>query len=62
MIWQLSRALILLAAFVFSSGGHAHATETALINGNFVLYDGAPAQALLVRDGRIAAKLAYEAS
>src|SRR3982074_143347 len=33
----------------------APAPDTILINGKLVVYDGAPAQALAVRDGRIAA-------
>jgi predicted amidohydrolase YtcJ len=33
----------------------AAAPDTILINGNFIVYDGPPARALAVRDGRIAA-------
>lgn len=33
----------------------APAPDTILVNGKFVVYDGAPAQALAVRDGKIAA-------
>src|SRR6266850_3013924 len=33
----------------------APAPDTILVNGKLVVYDGAPAQALAVRDGRIAA-------
>src|SRR6266850_924771 len=37
------------------AGAQAPAPDTILINGKLVVYDGAPAQALAVRDGRIAA-------
>src|SRR5258707_11715309 len=45
--------------FTLFGVGVAHAQipapDTILINGKLVVYDGAPAQALAVRDGRIAA-------
>src|SRR2546422_6435865 len=53
----------LAAFFLFALNGidfaraqiQAPAPDTILINGRLVVYDGAPAQALAVRDGRIAA-------
>src|SRR5260221_13774090 len=53
----------LAAFFLFALNGidfaraqiQAPAPDTVLINGRLVVYDGAPAQALAVRDGRIAA-------
>src|SRR5260221_7454374 len=53
----------LAAFFLFALNGidfahaqiQAPAPDTILINGKLVVYDGAPAQALAVRDGRIAA-------
>src|SRR6266699_2675136 len=53
----------LAAFFLFALNGidfaraqiQALAPDTILINGRLVVYDGAPAQALAVRDGRIAA-------
>lgn len=49
----------LFAAFfssaLFASPASAQAPDTILINGKIVTYDSAPAQALSVRDGRIAA-------
>src|SRR3989475_10140819 len=51
------------AVFLFALVGNgtagaqvqAPAPDTILVNGKLVVYDGAPAQALAVRDGRIAA-------
>ena len=51
------------AVFLFALAGtgtaraqvRAPAPDTILVNGKLVVYDGAPAQALAVRDGRIAA-------
>ena len=37
------------------AAAHAQAPDTILINGKIVVYDAAPAQALAVRDGKIAA-------
>jgi predicted amidohydrolase YtcJ len=56
------RAAIFLAVFLFALNGihtaHAQslppAPDTILINGKLVIYDGSPAQALAVRDGKIA--------
>src|SRR5258706_1116567 len=53
----------LAAFFLFALNGidfaraqiQAPAPDTILVNGKLVVYDGAPAQALAVRDGRIAA-------
>src|SRR6267378_3061843 len=58
----VSRACV-VAVFLFALVGidtaraqiPAPAPDTILINGKLVVYDGAPAQALAVRDGRIAA-------
>src|SRR5258706_6600513 len=52
-----------VAVFLFALSGidaaraqiPAPAPDTILINGKLVVYDGAPAQALAVRDGKIAA-------
>src|SRR6267378_6835213 len=52
-----------VAVFLFALFGidRAHAEfpapapDTILVNGKLIVYDGAPAQALAVRDGRIAA-------
>jgi predicted amidohydrolase YtcJ len=50
-----SLAFVLVALFA-SGAGHAQlAPDTILVNGKVVVYDGPPAQALAVRDGRIAA-------
>src|SRR5258706_13360789 len=50
-------AAVLLFALIgaVSAGAQAPAPDTILVNGKLVVYDGAPAQALAVRDGRIAA-------
>src|SRR6267154_2292481 len=53
----------LAALFLFALNGidfasaqiQAPTPDTILINGRLVVYDGAPAQALAVRDGKIAA-------
>ena len=58
----VSRACV-VAVFLFALFGidiaraqiQAPAPDTILINGKLVVYDGAPGQALAVRDGRIAA-------
>ena len=48
--------LCLLLAFLTCIGAaQAQAPDTILVNGKIVVYDAAPAQALAVRDGRIAA-------
>src|SRR5258706_12363632 len=52
-----------VAVFLFGLAGtdtaraqvQAPAPDTVLVNGKLVVYDGAPAQALAVRDGKIAA-------
>src|SRR3977135_3505439 len=50
---------VLLSALLGIDTAHAQiqapAPDTILINGKLVVYDGAPAQALAVRDGKIAA-------
>src|SRR5262245_47938496 len=51
----LLRAFGLALFLAFIATCQAQAADTALINGKVVVYDGAPAQALLVRDGAIAA-------
>src|SRR5712675_2164381 len=59
----LASRACLAAFFLFALNGidfaraqiQAPAPDTILINGRLVVYDGAPAQALAVRDGRIAA-------
>src|SRR5258705_7424733 len=51
-------AVFLLALFGIDAARPqipALAPDTILVNGELVVYDGAPAQALAVRDGRIAA-------
>jgi predicted amidohydrolase YtcJ len=47
-------ALCLLLGLLASTDAHAQAPDTILINGKVVVYDAAPAQALAVRDGKIA--------
>ncbi len=47
--------LAALAACLIVSGAQAQAPDTILINGKIVVTDAAPAQALAVRDGKIAA-------
>ena len=61
-LWPGSCALcaaVFLVALIGIGTAHAQlpaqATDTILVNGKLVVYDGAPAQALAVRDGRIAA-------
>ena len=62
-LWRTCAVTISLAVVLFSlfGFGAAHAQtpaaapDTILINGQLVVYDGAPAQALAVRDGKIAA-------
>src|SRR4030088_1186993 len=59
----LASRACLAAFFLFALNGidfaraqiQAPAPDTILINGRLVVYDGAPAQALAVREGRIAA-------
>src|SRR5712671_1874626 len=59
----LASRACLAAFFLFALNGidfaraqiQAPAPDTVLVNGKLVVYDGAPAQALAVRDGRIAA-------
>src|SRR3954451_9825551 len=52
-------AVVLVLALVSRDTAQAqplqHAPDTILVNGKLVVYDGAPAQALAVRDGKIAA-------
>ena len=48
-------ALCLLLLLGITASAHAQVPDTVLINGKIVRYDGPPAQALAVRDGRIAA-------
>src|SRR6267378_4088335 len=49
-------AVVLFTLFgVGVAHAQAPAPDTILVNGKLVVYDGAPAQALAVRDGRIAA-------
>src|ERR671919_159771 len=48
-------ALGLLLALSLVGPAHAQSPDTILINGKVVVYDAAPAQALAVRDGKIAA-------
>ena len=52
-------AVVVLFALFGIGAAHAQipalAPDTILINGKFVVYDGVPAQALAVRDGKIAA-------
>ena len=50
-------APVILFALIGIGAAHAQmpAPDTILINGKLVVYDGAPAQALAVRDGKIAA-------
>jgi hypothetical protein len=49
----------LAAGFLFALAGiasaHAVQPDTVLVNGKLIVYDGEPAQALVVRNGRIAA-------
>jgi predicted amidohydrolase YtcJ len=47
--------LAALAAFLVAGGTQAQAPDTILLNGKIIVYDAAPAQALAVRDGKIAA-------
>ncbi len=66
-IWRARSAAVFLAVvlavylFPLVGFGAAHAQiaasapDTILVNGKLVVYDGAPAQALAVRDGKIAA-------
>src|SRR6185369_4988139 len=49
-------ALFLVAlCCIDAAGARSPAPDTILINGKLVVYDGAPAQALAVRDGKITA-------
>jgi predicted amidohydrolase YtcJ len=48
-------ALWLLPFVALFSAAHAQSPDTILINGKIVRYDAAPAEALAVRDGRVAA-------
>jgi predicted amidohydrolase YtcJ len=48
-------AVGVLLAVLISTDARAQAPDTILINGKIVVYDAAPAQALAVRDGKIAA-------
>ena len=48
-------AAVLLFALSGLNSAHAQAPDTVFLNGKFVIHDGAPAQALAVRDGKIAA-------
>jgi len=43
-----------LLALLTSADARAQAPDTILINGKIVVYDAAPAEALAVRDGKIA--------
>ena len=55
---RLSRAFfaLVLASIAFGAArAQAPAPDTILVNGKFVVYDGAPAEALAVRNGKIAA-------
>src|SRR3954470_3837989 len=54
MLQLVSRALI-FAWILFVCPAYAQSPDTILINGKIVTYDPAPAQALAVRDGKIAA-------
>src|SRR6202795_1286429 len=58
-IWRAGIAAVFLVALFGIGAAHAQIPapppDTILINGKFVVYDGAPAQALAVRDGKIAA-------
>ena len=48
-------AVVLFALFgIGATDARIPAPDTILINGKFVVYDGAPAQAIAVRDGKIA--------
>ena len=49
---RLPGRIALLASAAFA---HAQSADTILLNGKIVHYDAAPAQALAVRDGKIAA-------
>ncbi|HEY5962633.1 MAG TPA: amidohydrolase [Xanthobacteraceae bacterium] len=53
-IRDTSLALVALAAISISPA-NAQSADTLLLNGKIVVYDAAPAQALAVRDGKIAA-------
>jgi predicted amidohydrolase YtcJ len=56
MAGLVSRAcLVAFFALALTGTARAQAPDTILVNGKLVLYDAAPAQALAVRDGRIAA-------
>src|SRR3954464_10073967 len=52
-------AVVFVLALVSEAAAQAQplqgAPDTVLVNGKIVVYDGAPAQALAVRDGKIAA-------
>jgi predicted amidohydrolase YtcJ len=52
---RLARVAALLAALLLSGAALAQPPDTILVNGKFVVYDAAPAQALAVHDGKIAA-------
>ena len=48
-------AVLLALCCVDAASARSPAPDTILINGKLVVYDGAPAQALAVRDGKITA-------
>src|SRR5437870_3485590 len=47
--------LIAFSILALNGAARAQAPDTILVNGKIVLYDASPAQALAVRDGKIAA-------
>src|SRR5262245_32867696 len=63
MLRHVTRARLIRGAFFAAALGatlavlpaYAQSPDTILLNGKIVTYDAAPAQALAVRDGRIAA-------
>jgi len=55
MLWRLTCGAALLTAIAASGQLQAQQADTILLNGKFVRFDAEPAQALSVRNGRIAA-------
>jgi predicted amidohydrolase YtcJ len=54
-VFRLGLAAALLAVFTTFEAACAETPDTVLLNGRVIVYDGAPAAALAVRDGKIAA-------
>jgi predicted amidohydrolase YtcJ len=53
--WRLLRVLGVLSALIWTPAALAQTPDTILINGKVVVYNGGPAEALAVHDGRISA-------